>query len=285
LGSLAVLAYAGLVRCRRGGVYWTVHNLRPHDEVSDAAARCFYAAWTRLVTGTIHLSAIARASALETHPRLAAKPSVIAPHGPYPCTRTADAGRAASSPSLVGRLAVDADVVFVGQVRNYKGVLPLVAVSRDIGARLLVAGHCPDPQLSAQLSAAAGEAPDRLVLHLHHLSEDEMEDVLHAGALVALPYLRILNSGSVLLALSHSARVLAPKIGSVAELAENLDSELVRTYTPPLTADTLRQALATNDPSDGKWAKLRAAINDGPLSWRHAAEQHRILFHSTKGAA
>src|SRR5205085_5399609 len=95
-------------------------------------------------------------------------------------------------------------------------------------------------------SAAQGDA--RIRLELREIGDDELQLFLNAADLVVLPYERVLNSGSALLALSFGRPVLVPRTGPMADLQAALGDGAVRLYSPPLSSDQLRDALATAAP-------------------------------------
>src|SRR5690606_21590296 len=87
---------------------------------------------------------------------------------------------------------------------------------------------------------ARGDA--RIRLHLRFIPDDEVPVFLSACDLVVLPFDSILNSGSVLLALSLDRPVLAPRLGALPEIQARVGEKWLRLYDGPLTSALLRDA-------------------------------------------
>jgi beta-1,4-mannosyltransferase len=258
-----------VVRARRRGVavVWTVHNLAAHDRLHPWLEAAFWAAFVRLVGGTIALSEGGRAAALERFPPLRRRPSAVVPLGHYrgahpAVVRQEEARR---------RLGIDREarvVGFFGLVRRYKGVPELVRAFRALpGADLVldVAGPPRSPDLAEEIVAAAGDDP-RVRLRLELVPDDEVQLHLTAADLVALPYTAVQNSSAALLALSFDRPVLVPAIGAMAELRSEVGADWVRLFPGALTPGDLADGLA--------WARSPERSTSAPLdafSWPEIA--------------
>ncbi len=129
---------------------------------------------------------------------------------------------------------------------RYKGPEALaeaVAGLKPGEAELVIAGQCDDPALRADLEAIARRCP-AITLDLKYLSEVEIEAATDAADAVILPYRDILNSGSVLFALSRSRPVVAPRLGSLVELLDQVGPDRLRLYDGDFGRSTLADALA-----------------------------------------
>ncbi len=82
-----------------------------------------------------------------------------------------------------------------------------------------------------------------ITLDLRHepLSDAELEDILDQHDAVALPYRTILNSGSALHALSRNKPVLAPHIGSLPELQNQVGADWIYLYEGDVTGDVVNR--------------------------------------------
>lgn len=233
-----------LLRARLGGtrVVWTAHNLGNHEARNVTAEARFMRRFHRAVAGVHYLSSATRDEAVARFPALAERPHVVVPHGHYRSV-LATVDRAAARERL--DLPPDAPVLlFVGKVRAYKGVEDLLAAFRDVadpGAVLVVAGSAAAPDEETLRARAAADGRVRLLLR--HLDDDELATVLGAADVVVLPYTRITNSGSALLALSAGRPVVAPALGALPELRELVGGGWVRLFAPPLAAHHLEEAL------------------------------------------
>lgn len=238
----AVRTLAGCVRRRARGarLVWTVHNLQHHEHLHPLLERIFWAVFTRLVDGAIHLSEPARASALDRHPHLRRRYNVVIPHGhfiddyPNPPSR-ADA-RARDG------IAVDANVtLFFGQIRPYKNVIELIDTFSQVddpGAVLIIAGPPTDAAYAERVAAAAMADP-RIRLRLRFIDDSEVPWLFAACDRVALPFRCVLNSGSVMLGLSMSRPVLIPDLDEMGGFAEAIGTSWLVQYRPPITSNEL----------------------------------------------
>jgi beta-1,4-mannosyltransferase len=270
-----------VVGARRRGVavVWTVHNLAAHDRLHPRLEAAFWAAFPRLVDGTITLSEGGRAAALERFPPLRRHPSTVVPlghfKGAYPVTMGPDEAR--------GRLGIPPAarvITFVGLVRRYKGVPQLIRAFRalpDEDLVLVVAGAPRTPALAAEVVAAAGNDP-RVRLRLELVPDEEVQLPLLAADLVALPYTAIQNSASALLALSFDRPILVPHLGAMAELRSTVGPDWVRLFTGTLTSRDLAAAVA--------WACSTARAATAPLeafSWPDIAARTVDAYRAALG--
>jgi GT2 family glycosyltransferase len=233
-----------LTRMRGTVLVWTVHNLDAHEERSSPRVRrVAERLLLRNVDGIIALTDDGVSAARTAFPELRQVPAAVTPHGHYRDAYDFAVDRDAARV----RLRLDATrpvVATVGQIRPYKNVPALIAAFRalDADATLLVAGKPSSPELAAEIRAAADEDP-RVVLDLRFVPDTEVPVVLAAADLVVLPYRRIQNSGSAILALSADRPVLVPDLGAMRELQTDLGGEWVRMFDGELSTEALGAAL------------------------------------------
>ncbi|MGH8903217.1 MAG: glycosyltransferase [Egibacteraceae bacterium] len=275
LSNLARWA-ADLRRCRAQGVkiVWTVHNLRSHARLHPWLEWVLWRLVTRSLDGWISLSDTGEHAARERFPLLCRLPSFVVPHGEYRSWYPHEVYQREARSRL--DLPQTARVLtFFGRVRAYKNVLALIQAFghlADKEARLVIAGEPEPPELAAHVERAAARDA-RIVLRLGLVPADEVQLVLTAADLVVLPYQAILNSGAAMLALSFERPVLVPMLGSLGELRDRAGADHVRTYTGPLTATVLGDALA--------WSATRSGLappNLGFASWPNIARLTRAAY-------
>lgn len=232
-----------LARPRGTVLVWTVHNVAAHEVRSSRRLRTVaHRLLMRNVDGILALTEGGLAAARQAYPELAATPGAVARHGHYRHAYDFSISREEARARL--GLPADAQVIAsVGQIRGYKNVPHLVRTFRDSNtdAVLLVAGNAPKP-LAEQIRQAAEEDP-RVRLDLRFLPDDELPVVLAAADLVVLPYRRIQNSGSAILALSANRPVLVPDLGAMRELQADVGADWVRLYDGDLDAEDLITSL------------------------------------------
>lgn len=238
-----------LARLRGTRMVWTVHNLDAHEERATPALRArLRRMLARELDGILALSQTSLGAAREAYPELAELPGFVTPHGhyrdQYDLTATRSEARA--------RLDVDPAVTLlaaVGQVRPYKNIPRLLEAFRAVEGdhlRLAVVGRVSPPDLAEEITRLAAEDP-RVIVRPTFQPDDAIADWLRAADLVVLPYRKVLNSGSALLALSADRPVLVPALGSLDELRGQVGDEWVRTFADQISSDILRDALGWVD--------------------------------------
>lgn len=235
------------VRRRGGRVVWTAHNLHPH-EFPTRHAEAAFARWSPEITARIDtLVVMAPATAAEitgAHPALAATIATI-PHPHY--RGWYDPG----DPTQIRRrhgIPMTAHLtVAAGLIRPYKRIPALIAAFAEAARPdeyLLVAGPCPDPALRAAVESVA-RTSSRVRLSLGALDDTTFATTVAAGDLFVANFDAILNSGSVIAALSLDRPVLAPRLGALADLATQVGPGWLALFDGPLTSAKLRQHLDT----------------------------------------
>lgn len=258
-------------RARGAACVWTVHNLGSHDRwyphLEDRVLRW----WVRRVDGVIALSEVAAHQVLERYPSLRTRPVRVVRHGHY--RAVVDANR--SGEPRGERSAGSVRAIHFGFLRPYKGTLELVQQFRRLrqpDARLLVIGRARPPEFGRQLVEAA-RADGRIELELGPISDERLVEALEESDVALLPYRDVLHSGAVLMALSADRPVLAPALGSLPEVASQVGSQWLRTYSGDLTSEVLERALA--------WATATRRQGRAPLEsydWAGVAARTRSLY-------
>jgi glycosyltransferase involved in cell wall biosynthesis len=221
-------------RIRGIKLIWVAHNLWPHDRPTGSSS--VTGSFLQLLDGVIYLSHASRDAVLTRHPALAQAPALITVHGHYRSEAIEPASPARPS-------GATARLLFFGQVRRYKNVERMLACVRscpDESMNLRVVGLCEDGELADQLRALAGDdLRIRLDLEAEALSNAELERVVDEADGVVLPYRDVLNSGAAIYALSRNRPVLAPSMGSLPELQQEVGPTWVHLYDGDLTPGVL----------------------------------------------
>jgi glycosyltransferase involved in cell wall biosynthesis len=216
-------------------------------------------------------------------PALRSKPYAIIPHGHYkPVLAAADYLRGRSPTREKYRLPQDRFIyLYFGQIRDYKNVELLVEeflALNEPDALLLIAGSCGPDEARAQRLQQTAATHDNIRLDLRHVPEEVLFEYLEASNLVVLPYKRILNSGSVMMALSAARPVLAPNVGSIIEVGEQVGGNWLIRYD----GDFTREALAS-----GRAEASRASepLDLAFFDWQPIAQQTVAFYRSVKNGA
>lgn len=274
-----LLAY---LRSRGTRIVWMMHNLQPHEKNHWLSARLFALWFPRMCTQVIALTAHGLACAHALYPSLRRKPAAIVPHGHYRDEYPPAPSREISRDQL-GLPRERFTWVFVGNIRRYKNVPLLIEAFRQIpgdDTQLIIAG-APGHGVSAQELAQLAAGDERIHLYPAFVPDAKLPLFIGAADMVVLPFDSILNSGSVLLALSFNRTVLAPRLGALPEIHSKVGSRWLRLYDGSLTAQVLQDARSAQS-GDGEHEQVDLSAFDWNAIAQHTLDLYRS--HSADAA-
>jgi len=271
--ALKFLVKTALAKVAGYRVVWTCHNIMPHE----LGPRPWIHSVVRHVYGRM-------ADVIIVHSRVSRSliqrrfhcggGSVVAPHGDFIGVYGDKLGRAESR-RLLG-IPHDAFVYcFIGRLRRYKGVERLIRTFKAIAAahdRLIIAGLA-EPGYGEELRELA-EGHRAIDLQSGWLPDQRILQLLSAADVMVFPFTEILNSSSVILAMSYSALSIVPRMGSLPEILP----EDAAVYFEASDPTGLRKALLRARSLNGSQVRQmgeRAHHAATALSWQLAAK--RIL--------
>lgn len=273
--QLMFLLLLARISARRTAVVRTLHNLGSHEQGSRAE-RALVRALDRRTSAWIRLNPFT--------PVPTPAPASTIKHGDY---RAWFAQHDRPERPQPGR------VLFFGLIRPYKGVEDLIAAFAGVpedAATLHIVGKTGNPETRGRLTTLAAADP-RVDIDLRYADDATLVREVAEAELVVLPYVAVHNSGSALLALSLDRPVLMPRSDVVGWLQEEVGTDWLIDYEPPLTAATLSDALTVvrgrgssqASLAGREWAALGALHVD---VYRAAAESPRFsAAKSVSGAA
>jgi beta-1,4-mannosyltransferase len=257
----------GVLRLRKTRIVWTMHNLKPHERHLRLGEWLFPLWFPRLCTHVIALTMSSLEAGRAMYPVLRRKASAVVPHGHY-----RDAYPSAPSREEAReRLGLESRYTFLffGNIRPYKNVPHLIQAFRAMPHRdvqLVIAGQ-PAQSIDAGILKRLVEGDERIHLRLEFIPEDQVPLFMAASDLVVLPFDSILNSGSVLLALSFDRPVLAPRLGSLPDIQYRVGARWISLFDGPLTTGHLVRAFAARSIGEHEHADLSF------FDWDHIAQQ------------
>jgi glycosyltransferase involved in cell wall biosynthesis len=266
-----------LLRSRGTRIVWTVHNLKPHERHHSLAEWLFPLWYPRLCTHVIAMTAHGLAAAQQEYPPLRHKTAAVIPHGHYRDAYPAAESRAESRAKL--GLQNRFTFLFFGNIRPYKNVPGLIAAFREVpnpDIQLLIVGQPQKMDVEALKQSVADDP--RIRLQLEFVSDREVPLYMGAADVVVLPFDSILNSGSMLLALSFNRAVLAPRIGSLPEIQSRVGARWVTLYEGTLSSRHLLQAMQQQSIDDDERTDLAA------FEWDAITQQTLELYTSREPA-
>jgi glycosyltransferase involved in cell wall biosynthesis len=279
--AISYVCQLWLLRRMRVPIVWTVHNLYHHESQGIRLQH-----WTgrrifRLSSRVIAHSESAKRSIADEFSNGATERIVTIPHGTYVGLYSDQITRSAAR----SQLGLAEDVVaflFFGQIRPYKGVEGLIESFRSLSGeriRLLVAGRPLDDQIAARIRQSA-EGDPRISLYPRFIPDEEIQVYMNAADWVVFPYIEILTSGAVVLAMSFGCACIAPRIAGMPELLGEDGGILY----PPDRPDGLLNALAqaknlSQAVCDMGNRNRRAAAR---LGWERIAAETKAVYDAAR---
>lgn len=268
-------------------VVWTVHNRHEHDERWPTVERYVKRAFVLLFCDRLIVHCSAAEDAIVDELRLpdrVRRRIEVVPHGHYIDVYE----NTVSESEAREHLDLPADervLLFIGSVRPYKQVVPLVEAFGEADlddTRLLVAGKPWDDEIAANVErACAGN--DRVDARLDFVPEDEFQVYLNAADALVLPFRPdVLTSGTVVLGMSFGTPVVVPRVGCLPETVPE-DAGVLYDPTEP---DALRTALRRTVDADLDALGRRAFDAVRELDWDSVARRTATVYEAAmKGDA
>jgi len=261
-------------RLKAGGrkVYYTVHNLRPHDYPFAIPKSLMdywnYTSWRMCDVLFVHTKLLARelgALLGPGHP-----PIHVTPHGTW------SSHKPARSRPLAERMKWKR-LLFFGTIRRNKGLdLLLEAAELLPDYSITIAGAEHDPEYFRTCIAPQVEKLRSRGVHVdvrkQFLPEDALGPLFAEHSAIILPYTQqfAAQSGVAFMALAHETPVIASEVGGLRDLFSEF--EIGTTFSelsPVALASTIRKFF-DRESCDQIAEQLRAARNH--YSWSSAAE-------------
>lgn len=262
---------------------WTVHNVVSHEAPYPRLETTFHHLLSRSLYDRLIVHSRAAAAAVISAfalPAAVAERIAVVPHAHYLDHYPNEVGRGEARLEL--GLGAD-DLVFLsfGQVRPYKGVIELLTAFAGFQhprARLLVVGRPSDPELATRVAAACA-ADRRVVAVLDHVGDGAVQLYMNAADAVVLPFLAILTSSSVVLAMSFARAVVAPAIGGLVDLLDQRGAVLYDPREPDAVVTALHRAAASDLAAMGAHNHREIAA----FTWPDAARQTAAVYAAACG--
>ena len=261
---------------RRSGcrIVWTAHNADAHDVRLHRMSGMFWRQLHKRCDGVVFLSPSSIPQLCERYPIIQRLPHVVIQHGDYRNVLT----QAVSREYVRSKLGLNQNasfIGFVGHLKPYKGIDRLLTAFHQLKESktfLLLAGKPDGSQEIQDVLVTARKTPN-CYLDAQFVSDAQMQQLVEACDLLVFPYRRILNSGSVIYALSVGRPVLVPDLPIFKELQRQATQGAVQLYQGELNADILRGAVANAE-------RMLHRVEVRLPSWKSIALAHAEFFQS-----
>ncbi len=259
-----------------GRIIWTVHNTLSHDSRFADLERDLSERIVALAD-VVHVHSAASVVEVRDEFDMPRHKIRISRHGHYLGVYDDFISRDGAR-QILGIEADETVILFLGQVRAYKGVDQLVQSFRKIlretpKARLVIAGVIHGAFWRTVVPALSPEERSRILAPGRFLDAAEMQIFFRAADVTVFPYRNILTSGSLLLALSFGLPVVVPDVGMTRDVLQGSQAGFLYDKSAP---DGVHNALKTalSAVQTGQAAALQAAARTlaHSLSWPNAAD-------------
>ena len=210
-------------------IVWTMHNLVTHDAGADRIELWVRRRFARICEWirVFDESTVERGSELLGVERALFR---VLPEGSYvdyyPDAVCRDEARQ--------RLEIGSDefvLLYFGQIRPYKGIEDLLDAFENIRApnwTLVIAGLPLDDRYSSEIVARA-KAQDHVRFFMEFVRDGDVQIFFNASDIVVLPFKKVENSGTAVLAMGFGKPVIAPRLGVLSRRLRQQDELLYET--------------------------------------------------------
>lgn len=208
---LQVLIVKYIFKCK---LVWTPHNIVPHDAKDlkiHKFCRCFFASqmnWIRLFSSM----SIEKAS---KEFKVNKDKFVVCPEGSYVDYYSNFVSKKESRNKL-GIKEDDFVFLYLGMIKPYKGIEKLIKAFIQLNlnnSKLIIAGKVFNEKYFETIFTTQ----PNIEFHNKFIENEELQYYYNASNVVVLPFNKIENSGSIILAMGFDKVVIAPKIGILEE--------------------------------------------------------------------
>lgn len=271
-----------LRRIKQNGhkIIWTVHNVMPHESVWFEQDKIIH---QMLADAADSLHVMASDSALLTKPYYTLDESkvFVVQHPTYVGAQPDEVTRTEAR----DRLLIEPDeFVFLsfGAIMEYKGYGRLMAAYDEVRRisqqklRLIIAGLPSDSDVVERINAWGKDRPD-VLLDMTPVPNTRLQTYFRASDLAVCPYLRTMNSGAAMMAVTFDLPVLGPRSGGFRDIEAMGCGVTFENTNVAALADAMRQAAEGAGPSSNDIARGKDRLAPATIS--------RQFFEQVKNVA
>ncbi|MFM9857217.1 glycosyltransferase [Pseudoxanthobacter sp. M-2] len=241
-----------------GKIFWTVHNVMPHEMEHPDAFLSFRRRLGKLSDGILVHTPEAVSVLAEQGIQEPLK-IILLPHPSYVDMYPADA-------SAQGAERGDHKIVLVfGLIRRYKAIHRVIEsfsdkFARENRCRLEIVGKgVPGDSYPSEISALAARRK-HVTFREEHIPDTQIGPIMGSAECVILPYERLLTSGVAMLALSYGTIVVGPRLRQLEEVYPPATHRFF--FQPGDDDDMMRAVAETCNISQQERAVLKEQILD-----------------------
>lgn len=213
-----------LLRLRGRRVVWTIHNYVAHESTEESLELKARSTLARFVSHNIVHSPSALRRVREGYGAkgLADTRVSVIRHGNYDGCYPVDEEAVASLRQYFSISSEQVVILFLGAVRPYKGLERLLNAflkSQRGDLRLVIAGRPNSPEYEASLKNIVSSDP-RILFEPEFVPSSKVSAYYAIADVVAMPFERILTSGSAILAMTQGKAMILPEHARELDLVD-----------------------------------------------------------------
>lgn len=276
--SIKFLIDVLLVKSQGVRIVWTVHNAVSHNARFPKLELWLKRQFVKWIDRIIVHHTAAATEIAEQYEAPLAKINVI-PHGHYrdvyqPAIDPLEARRQLGLPQS-GKVYLN-----FGMLKPYKGIERLLQMWQEnavilADSTLLIVGKALDDCYGQTLIEQAAQSKN-IILQNTFVEDNRIHLYFSAADVIVLPFERIFTSGSLILAMSYSKPVIAPRLGSIPETIGAADGLLY----DPKTDRGLLNAIQTSTQTDLNQLSQLVAQACDRLNWNAIGEKTDALYNT-----
>jgi len=257
---------------------WTIHNISNHEKRHPTLEKHFQRICCMLlynkiiVMSSFTVNAAFQNYKLPEHLRIK---FTLIPHGHYINSYRNKISKAEARNKL-GISHEKKVFLYFGQIRSYKGIFYLIEEFKklsDSQAILLVVGKTSTESLRHEIENFC-HGYNQIKTFLRFVPDNEVEIFMNASDAVVLPFQDILNSGSVILAMSFGKAIICPKMGSIPEVMDKNGGFLYNPREESGLQNAIHQALNADLMTPGQYNYQKATSFD----WNQIAKKTHEVY-------
>ncbi len=200
-------------------IVWTFHNVLPHDlPFKNIHLFCqkfliWHCEWIRVFSLETKLTILNQYKIKEHLVKIVPEGSFVTD---YPNTITKRQALSNLNLPESGKI-----LLYFGLIKPYKGIIELIDAFKHIAVDnsfLIISGKIMDHEYGQKIISLKN---DRILVFDEFVSTDKVQTFFNAADIVVSPFLKVENSGTVILSMGFSKAIIAPKMGAIAERLKN----------------------------------------------------------------
>jgi glycosyltransferase involved in cell wall biosynthesis len=236
-----------LLRAKGVKLWWTAHNLMPHEPCRIKWIDRFARHWVIALSETIFVHGDGAKKVLEKRfPRTMYKTTCI-PHGHW-LDYYGSIHNKAEAKAHLGIAQSQYVYLMFGQLKPYKNIEGLIAAFNALPAGdhcLLIAGRFTDKSYQQKVLNLANSNP-KIRLDARFIDDEEVAVYLAASDIMCMPYNEILTSGTAMLAMSYGLPLISINKGYLTDVIVKQSGILIDSISPQALSQAMVEAKAIN---------------------------------------